>query len=82
VNSSGLNRAIAYLREHLTDDIGEQDLADMVGQNLSTFSRAFKRHTGTTLVRYKNQLRVDLACLALLNNPEARITDICYETGF
>ncbi|WP_075257185.1 helix-turn-helix domain-containing protein [Herbaspirillum camelliae] len=82
VNSSGLNRAIAYLREHLTDDIGEQDLADMVGQNLSSFSRAFKRHTGTTLVRYKNQLRVDLACLALLTRPQARITDICYETGF
>ncbi|KAF1048476.1 MAG: HTH-type transcriptional regulator YesS [Herbaspirillum frisingense] len=82
VNGSGINRAIAYLREHLTDDIGEHDLADMVGQNMSSFSRAFKRHTGTTLARYKNQLRVDLACLALLTRPEARITDICYETGF
>lgn len=78
VQGSGLNRAIAYLREHLTDDIGEQ----VVGQHPSSFSRAFKRHTGTTLVRYKNQLRVDLACLALLTRPEARITDICYETGF
>ncbi|RYG95216.1 MAG: AraC family transcriptional regulator [Alphaproteobacteria bacterium] len=81
-NESGMNRAIAYLREHLTDEIDERDLADMVGQSSSSFSRAFKRHTGTTLVRYRNQLRVDLACLALLTRPEVKIAEICYEIGF
>ncbi|AYD03770.1 AraC family transcriptional regulator [Neorhizobium sp. NCHU2750] len=82
INDSGINRAIAHLREHLTDDIDERDLANMVGHSSSSFSRAFKRHTGTTLVRYKNQLRVDLACLALLTRPEVKIAEICYEIGF
>jgi AraC-like DNA-binding protein/mannose-6-phosphate isomerase-like protein (cupin superfamily) len=82
INESGINRAIAYLREHLTDDIDERDLADVVGQSPSSFSRAFKRHTGTTLVRYKNQLRIDLACLALLTRPEVKVAEICYEIGF
>lgn len=82
INESGINRAIAYLRENLTDDIDEGALAEMVGQSASTFSRAFKRHTGTTLVRYKNQLRIDLACLALLTRPEIKVAEICYETGF
>jgi AraC-like DNA-binding protein/mannose-6-phosphate isomerase-like protein (cupin superfamily) len=82
IDESGINRAIAYLREHLTDDVDERALADMVGHSASSFSRAFKRHTGTTLVRYKNQLRVDLACLALLTRPDVRIAEICYEIGF
>ena len=47
-----------HLRENLTESIDEKDLAEMVNQSPSAFSRAFKRHTGSTLVRYKNQLRV------------------------
>ncbi|WFR99037.1 AraC family transcriptional regulator [Rhizobium tumorigenes] len=82
INDCGINRAIAHLRDHLTDDIDERELADLVGQSPSSFSRAFKRHTGTTLVRYKNQLRVDLACLMLLTQPEVKVAEVCFETGF
>lgn len=78
----GVNRAIAHLRENLTEPLEEKDLADLVGQSPSAFSRAFKRHTGHTLVRYKNQLRVDLACQILLTQPEARVSEVCYEVGF
>jgi len=81
-NEVGVNRAIVHLREHLTDDIDERELADLVGQSSSSFSRAFKRHTGTTLVRYKNQLRVDLACLMLLTQPEVKVAEVCFEIGF
>ncbi|WP_102222648.1 AraC family transcriptional regulator [Acidimangrovimonas sediminis] len=82
INEGGVNRAIAYLREHLTDAVGERELAAMVGQSQSAFSRAFKRHTGSTLVRYKNQLRVDLACQMLLTQPDAKVAEICYDVGF
>lgn len=82
IHGSGINRAIAHLREHLTDDVDERELADMVGQSTSSFSRAFKRHTGTTLVRYVNQLRVDLACLMLLTQPEVKVAEVCFEIGF
>lgn len=82
INDSGINRAIAYLKDNLTEQIEEGDLAQMVGQSQSAFSRAFKRHTGQTLVRYRNQLRVDLACQLLLRDPGARIAEICFEVGF
>ncbi|MBT9385045.1 AraC family transcriptional regulator [Pseudooceanicola sp. CBS1P-1] len=82
LHESGVNRAIAYLRENLAESVDERDLAALVGQSPSAFSRAFKRHTGSTLVRYKNQLRVDLACQILLTHPEARVADICYDVGF
>ncbi|TQS73628.1 helix-turn-helix domain-containing protein [Rhodobacteraceae bacterium] len=82
INDGGVNRAIAHLRENLTESVDERELADLVGQSPSAFSRAFKRHTGTTLVRYKNQLRVDLACLMLLTRTEVKVAEICYEVGF
>ena len=82
INEGGINRAIAHLREHLTDDIDEGELAEIVGHSTSSFSRAFKRHTGSTFVRYRNQLRVDLACRALVSHPEVKVVEICYEIGF
>ena len=82
LHDSGINRALTYLREHLTEQIEEAELAGIVGQSQSAFSRAFKRHTGTTLVRYRNQLRVDLACQMLLTVPDSKVAEICYEVGF
>ncbi|MDF3608314.1 AraC family transcriptional regulator [Paracoccus sp. DMF-8] len=82
VHDGGINRALTYLREHLTEQIEESELAEMVGQSQSAFSRAFKRHTGTTLVRYRNQLRVDLACQMLLTDPDIKVAEICYDVGF
>ncbi|SFC34823.1 AraC family transcriptional regulator [Tropicimonas isoalkanivorans] len=78
----GINRAIAHLRDNLLNPMPEKELASMTGQSRSAFSRSFKRHTGTTLVRYKNQLRVDLACHMLLSDPDAKVADICFDVGF
>lgn len=77
-----MNRAIGHLRDNLNEPISEAELADMTGQSQSAFSRAFKRHTGTTMVKYRNQLRIDLACHMLLSDPDAKVADICFEVGF
>ena len=82
IHDGGINRALSYLREHLTEQVEESELAGLVGQSQSAFSRAFKRHTGTTLVRYRNQLRIDLACQMLLTDPDIKVAEICYEVGF
>jgi AraC-like DNA-binding protein/mannose-6-phosphate isomerase-like protein (cupin superfamily) len=78
----GANKAIAYLRENLTEPVNESELAEMTGQSLSGFSRSFKRRTGTTMVRYRNQLRIDLACQMLLSDPDAKVADVCFDVGF
>lgn len=77
-----MNRALGHLRENLLDAVSETELADLTGQSQSAFSRSFKRHTGTTLVRYRNQMRIDLACHMLLSDPDAKVADICFDVGF
>ncbi|MDD7972734.1 AraC family transcriptional regulator [Roseinatronobacter alkalisoli] len=79
---SGMNRALSHLRENLLESLSEPELAALTGQSQSAFSRSFRRHTGTTLVRYRNQMRIDLACHMLLSDPEARVSDICFDVGF
>jgi AraC-like DNA-binding protein len=80
--SAGMNKALAYIREHLTTPFSEADLAEIAGQSTSAFSRAFRRHTGMSLVQYVKRLRINLACQILMSDEQAAITDICYEVGF
>jgi AraC-like DNA-binding protein len=80
--SAGMNKALAHIREHLTTAFGEADLAKIAGQTTSAFSRAFRRHTGMSLVQYVKRLRINLACQILMSEEQASITDICFEVGF
>jgi AraC-like DNA-binding protein len=80
--SVGINKAIAYIRENLTRPFSEADLAGIAGQSPSAFSRAFRRHTGMSLVQYVKRLRINLACQLLMSDEQAAITDICFEVGF
>ena len=80
--SAGMNKALAFIRENLTQPFGEADLATMAGQSQSAFSRSFRRHTGMSLVQYVKRLRINLACQILMSEEQASITDICFEVGF
>ena len=80
--SAGINKALAYIRENLTMHFSEADLAEIAGQSTSAFSRAFRRHTGMSLVQYVKRLRINLACQILMSDEQAAITDICFEVGF
>lgn len=80
--SAGINKALAYLRENLTQHFDETDLAAIAGQSPGAFSRAFRRHTGMSLVQYVKRLRINLACQILMSEESASITDICFEVGF
>lgn len=80
--SAGMNKALAFVREHLTVPFSEADLAEIAGQSTSAFSRAFRRHTGMSLVQYVKRLRINLACQILMSDEQASITDICFEVGF
>jgi AraC-like DNA-binding protein len=80
--SAGINKALAYIRENLTRPFSEADLAAIAGQSTSGFSRAFRQHTGMSLVQYVKRLRINLACQILMSDEEASITSICYEVGY
>lgn len=80
--SAGINRALAYINDHLTEPFTEADLAAIAGRSTGAFSRGFRRHTGMALVQYVNRLRVNLACQLLMSEPDRPITDICFAVGF
>lgn len=80
--SAGINKALAFLRENLTQPFTEAELAGIAGQSTSAFSRTFRKHTGMSLVQYVKRLRINLACQILMSDEQAPITDICFEVGF
>ncbi|MBB2683748.1 UNVERIFIED_ORG: AraC-like DNA-binding protein [Rhizobium etli] len=80
--SAGINKALAYIRANLTKSFDEADLAGIAEQSTGAFSRAFRRHTGMSLVQYVKRLRINLACQILMSDDHASITDICFEVGF
>ena len=80
--SKGINEALAHIDAHLTEPFSEGDLAAIAGRSPSAFSRAFRRHTGMTLVAYVNRLRVNLACQLLMEDARLPITEVCFAAGF
>lgn len=80
--STGINEALAYINENLTEPFTEADLAGIAGLTPGAFSRSFRRHTGMGLVAYVNRLRINLACQLLMSGEEVTITDVCFASGY
>ncbi len=70
-----------YLIEHLTEDNDIESLAEMVAMSPRNLSRVFKEKTGTTILEYLTQLRLEKA-RTLLNNPNYTLAYIASECGF
>ena len=79
--STSMNLVLQHIGRNFTRDLGETDLARLARQSVSTFSRAFRRHTGLTFVQYVNALRIELACQHL-SQDDLTIMEICHEVGF
>ena len=79
--SSTINQVLSYLQQNLPGMLRETDVAAFAGMSVSTFTRFFRRHTGSSFVRYLNRLRINEAC-ELLMFSDLTVTDICYRVGF
>ena len=77
----GMNRVLTFIRENLSCELREADVAAIAGQGVTSFSRSFRRHTGLSFVQYVNRLRIHQAC-QLLTGEAIGITDICFQVGF
>lgn len=80
--STGINEVLAYINDNLTEVLDETTLARLAGVTPPTLSRSFRRHTGQSLTKYVNRLRVTLACQLLMSSDFATVTDVCYASGF
>ncbi|RBP16729.1 AraC-like DNA-binding protein [Roseiarcus fermentans] len=80
--TAGMNKALAYIRENLTQPFQERDLAAIAKQSTGAFSRSFRKHTGMSLLQYIRRLRINMACQILMSDEHAQVSDICFEVGF
>lgn len=76
-----IDKAVAYIDEHFAEDISAQDVAHMAAFSKSYFGYLFKTVTHQTFVEYLNERRIE-AALQMLDDPDKRVIDICYDCGF
>lgn len=74
-------RAIAYMEEHYTEKFSLDILADALYIDRIYLAKSFKEITGTTPLKYHNQLRCDKA-VQLLTDPELSIETVGYRVGY
>jgi AraC family transcriptional regulator len=76
-----IKRVTSYMRDHLADDIGLQELADLVNLSRFHFCRAFRIGTGFTPHEWLTRLRVDEA-RKLLREPALSVTSVALAVGY
>jgi AraC family transcriptional regulator len=76
-----VKRVTTYMREHLGQDVGLQELANLVSLSRFHFCTAFRMATGHTPHEWLTVQRIQRAT-ALLTNPKLSITQIALTVGY
>jgi AraC family transcriptional regulator len=76
-----IRRCVEYLAEHAGENVGLEQLAELVGLSPFHFARGFKHSTGLPPHRYQLNLRIARA-KALLKGTDAPVTEIALEVGY
>lgn len=80
-----LRRAMEYLREHAAEDIAPSDVAAAARVSYRSVQLAFRRHLGTSPMRYLRQVRLEQARSDLLGSPTAdaaTVKAVAFRWGF
>lgn len=78
---NGLNKAMSYIEENLTDQIRYDSLAGMAGCSVYEFSRVFSFLTGTSVSEYIRRRRLSQAVFDIQGGRE-RVVDIALKYGY
>ncbi|MES2627272.1 MAG: AraC family transcriptional regulator [Pseudomonadota bacterium] len=77
-----INKVIAYILQHLDDELDLEKLGKVANFSAFHFHRQFTSYTGITVFRLVQLLRLQRASMQLVFNPKASVTDIALEAGF
>ncbi|MCG3147440.1 MAG: HTH-type transcriptional activator RhaR [Verrucomicrobiae bacterium] len=76
-----VERALQYLREHFTDRVYAQQVAEAAGVSESQLRRLFQKTLGTSWIHYLQRYRIHRAA-ALLFEPTKTVTETAFAVGF
>jgi AraC-like DNA-binding protein/ligand-binding sensor protein len=76
-----ITRAKKYIQEHQEEEIGLADVAKAVNTSSFYFCKLFKKATGLNFTDYVARVRVEKAKNLLLN-PNARVSEVAFDSGF
>ncbi len=76
-----INRVARHVRDHLSQPISAEAMAELAGMSLAHFSRLFKRESGLTFSEYLAHKRVEAAKALLLSGNEV-VDEVARATGF
>jgi AraC-like DNA-binding protein len=80
-NRSRIELIHRHVRENLSRQISQRDIAALVNLTPQPFSRFFRKATGQTFVRFVNVLRISAVC-RLLEETDDCITTIAMNCGY
>jgi len=80
-DTARINVVYQYLMNNFSGDISLQEVAALANMTPPAFCRYFKKHTGKSLTRFINEIRIGHACKLLLED-DLSIGEICYESGY
>jgi AraC-like DNA-binding protein len=76
-----ISRAKEFISQHYSEDISSGRVASEVHLSKFYFCKLFKSGTGLTITAYLSRLRVERV-KELLLNPNLRVSEIAFQTGF
>ena len=77
-----VGRVLAFIEDHLAEDIRIGDAAQFVGQSVSSISHRLKKGTGKTFTQLLNEARVQQAEERICQSPECSIQEISEQVGY
>ncbi len=80
-DTSPVERAIAYIHEHLEQSLSLAQVARHVHMNPNYFSEVFKRETGRNYIDYVTQAKLKQAMVLLRETP-AKISEVAKRIGY
>ncbi len=74
--------ALAWIEAHLLEPMTVKSIADRAGYSASRFSRGFTRLQAESVMSYVRGRRLEAAMRRILTEPDIRIIDLAFDSGF
>ncbi len=80
-DNNRINVVFNHVKTNFKDEIGLDEMADLVSMTVPSFCRYFKKMTNKTFTQFVNEYRLVHAS-KLLAEQTLSITEVCFESGF